>query len=743
MSRILLSVLLLALASTSLAQAPANDECANATVITVSTNSTCNNSVFATTLDATQSLAPCAGTTAEDVWFQFTATDVSQVIKLSPSGLLLGVVEVFSGSCGSLTSIGCFSAHVNDLEFRRAVSGLTIGNTYFIRVYANYPDGGAFSLCIFPPSPNDECTGAIDIPLNTGLDWTSYTTGNNHNNSATGTGCLTNNLADGWFRFTAQDTVQLIHMTAPNAISSANTFVQVYSGSCGSLTLMQGMRYDGFSADCFYPGRSDGYYTLRGLTPGNTYFIKVVQNMYLTAASTTDFNIAIGNVPANDGFTGAQDITVNAGTDCVSKTTGNFRNASPTAGITHNCTNIYGIDLWYKFTATAARHIIAANFYNTVQNPGYQIYYLDAGILQPLVCGSGSDPYSFNDLTSLTPGTVYYIRVNAQATYFTDRFFDFCITTPGATAANDDCAAAPTIPLNQEILSGIRGSTFTTGMFTGCNTTGTAPRDVWYTFTPAANTSAVLQFVLPGANTGMGIEVHTGSCGTLTRIACSNAASHITDLHFTANAGITHYVRIYEFGAGSSNVPFLLSFTQFAPLPVTITAFKAAYTTNGSVKLTWNTEEESRINYYDVERSSNGIQFNQVTRVNARNVAAPSEYVAEDLSPAAGISYYRLKIVDVDGKVEYSKTVKMDTDGSFTGNLKVSRQGNFIQIHNNNADFKNVTLNIFTATGQKIYSAPKRLTAGVNSIAVPGKVDQPLFIQLVTDDNVARTFKVF
>src|SRR5688500_18753901 len=138
MSRFLLSLLLIAVTATSVAQAPANDECANATPITVSTNSTCNNSVFATTLDATQSLAPCAGSTAEDVWFQFTATDVSQVIKLNPSGLLLGVVEVFSGSCGSLTSIGCFSAHVNDLEFRRAVSGLTIGNTYFIRVYANF-----------------------------------------------------------------------------------------------------------------------------------------------------------------------------------------------------------------------------------------------------------------------------------------------------------------------------------------------------------------------------------------------------------------------------------------------------------------------------------------------------------------------------------------------------------------------------------------------------------------------------
>ena len=83
MSRFLLSLLLIAVTATSVAQAPANDECANATPITVSTNSTCNNSVFATTLDATQSLAPCAGSTAEDVWFQFTATDVSQALNLT------------------------------------------------------------------------------------------------------------------------------------------------------------------------------------------------------------------------------------------------------------------------------------------------------------------------------------------------------------------------------------------------------------------------------------------------------------------------------------------------------------------------------------------------------------------------------------------------------------------------------------------------------------------------------------
>ena len=151
------------------------------------------------------------------------------------------------------------------------------------------------------------------------------------------------------------------------------------------------------------------------------------------------------------------------------------------------------------------------------------------------------------------------------------------------------------------------------------------------------------------------------------------------------------------------------------------------------------------VKYYDIERSIDGIQFNQIALIPARNTSNPSEYAQEDLSPFAGASYYRLKIVQQDGKIDYSKMekVNIDTDGSFTANLQVGRQGTSIVINNKNSDFKNVTLNIYTATGQRIYSAPQHLTGGVNRISVPAKTSQPLFIQIVTGTNEAKTFKIF
>ncbi|HEX6428568.1 MAG TPA: hypothetical protein VF008_12815 [Niastella sp.] len=696
-------------------------------------------------------MAPCAGSSAKDVWFQFTATDTVQVIQLYSNNLMNPVIEIFSGSCGSLTSIACHNAPLENNLTRKTITGLTIGNSYYIRVYGNYATGGFFTLCIVQPAANDECGGAIEIPVNAGTSWTSYTNGNNHANFASGTGCITTNRGDGWFKFTAQDSVQLIHMTGPSSTNfSWNTRIQVYEGICGSLTQISGMRYDGLLTNCFFPGTSDGYYALRGLTAGNTYYISVLQDMSYSQNNSGTFNIAISNVPTNDGITGAQEIPVNAGTTCTSKVTGNFRNASPTIGVTHNCGqyySFYGTDLWYKFTATSSRHLIAADFYTAVQNPGFQIYYMNNGNLQPVTCGVGNNTY-FTDLTSLTPGTVYYIRVKTASGYFTDRFFDLCITTPGTIPANDACSAAQTIALSQQSLSTISGATFTPGMNTGCNFTGGSAIDVWYTFTPSVNTSALLQFVIPNtgnysSNNNLGIEVHTGACGALTRINCANInAQTNTNLNFTANVGTTYYVRIFSFNSAQTT-PFLLSLIDFVSLPVTITTFEAEHTRHGSVKITWNVQEEAKINYYDIERSTNGIQFNKIARIPARNLTNPSEYGSEDLSPLNGISYYRLKIVDRDEKIEYSKIVKVNIDGSFIGNLQVGRQGNSILINNRNTEFKNITLNIYSVTGQRLYSAPNRLTAGVNRIYVPGKSNQPLFIHIITEDNEAKTFKTF
>jgi len=89
-------------------------------------------------------------------------------------------------------------------------------------------------------------------------------------------------------------------------------------------------------------------------------------------------------------------------------------------------------------------------------------------------------------------------------------------------------------------------------------------------------------------------------------------------------------------------------------LPVTLTDFIA--TKKGAeVLLTWRTSNELNSKYFEVERSTDNNHWHYLGRVNAYGTStAVNEYGLIDDKPAAGVNYYRLKQIDIDGKISYS-----------------------------------------------------------------------------------------
>jgi gliding motility-associated-like protein len=136
--------------------APVNDNCENATSITPSATTTCTSSVAGTVACASESpqANSCAGTgDDDDVWYKFTATANMHIVKLTNvAGSVTDMYfSVYSGTCGALTSIGCSDADSLTL------SGMIIGQTYYIRVYT-YTTGAqttTFNICVasIPPPP--------------------------------------------------------------------------------------------------------------------------------------------------------------------------------------------------------------------------------------------------------------------------------------------------------------------------------------------------------------------------------------------------------------------------------------------------------------------------------------------------------------------------------------------------------------------------------------------------------------
>lgn len=92
-----------------------------------------------------------------------------------------------------------------------------------------------------------------------------------------------------------------------------------------------------------------------------------------------------------------------------------------------------------------------------------------------------------------------------------------------------------------------------------------------------------------------------------------------------------------------------------AALDVTLISFDAAHKL-GKVNLKWTTASETDNDYFEVQRSTDARQWMAVARVKgAGTVTSVKNYTGTDLNPLPGISYYRLKIVDLAGKADYSR----------------------------------------------------------------------------------------
>ncbi|MCE3227858.1 MAG: hypothetical protein K0S32_2409 [Bacteroidetes bacterium] len=112
----------------------------------------------------------------------------------------------------------------------------------------------------------------------------------------------------------------------------------------------------------------------------------------------------------------------------------------------------------------------------------------------------------------------------------------------------------------------------------------------------------------------------------------------------------------------NDNIRFTIATTNVTqtPLPIELTAFNAI-AKDKRVEISWSTASEKNNDYFTIERSKDAVSFETVSLVkSAGNNGSMNEYYEVDYSPSAGISYYRLKQTDKDGKVSYSQVIPVN-----------------------------------------------------------------------------------
>jgi|GEM_PF-769380 hypothetical protein len=146
-------------------------------------------------------------------------------------------------------------------------------------------------------------------------------------------------------------------------------------------------------------------------------------------------------------------------------------------------------------------------------------------------------------------------------------------------------------------------------------------------------------------------------------------------------------------------------------LPVTLLSF-AAERTPGGVKLDWKTSSEKNSAYFEVQRSTDGRDYQSIAVVNAmQNSQAVQEYHFTDVAAPAGTLYYRLKMTDQDGSFRYSNT-RIIRDGEQAG----AGEGKVTLMPNPVMSGQQVALqyegNAFNGTYQVINTAGQTVTFG-------------------------------
>jgi glucose/arabinose dehydrogenase len=108
---------------------------------------------------------------------------------------------------------------------------------------------------------------------------------------------------------------------------------------------------------------------------------------------------------------------------------------------------------------------------------------------------------------------------------------------------------------------------------------------------------------------------------------------------------------------------YLVTAPPGAPLPVTLLNFQAQ-SGNGVVNLSWQTTFEQNLRQFDVEFSEDNIDFALAGTVPALNNIRGETYRFDHTVFNKQRVYYRLKMVDLDGSVEYSRTITLDITGT-------------------------------------------------------------------------------
>jgi len=153
-------------------------------------------------------------------------------------------------------------------------------------------------------------------------------------------------------------------------------------------------------------------------------------------------------------------------------------------------------------------------------------------------------------------------------------------------------------------------------------------------------------------------------------------------------------------------------------VPVTMLSFDAVRS-GKSNNLTWTTNNEINSSKFEIERSTNGINYVSIGSVNAiGNGASKQSYRFMDVNPAKGNNYYRIKSIDLDNSYKLSVVRNVKNLGFVEMMINPNPVASTMNISLEAEVSEKATIVITDLSGRKVYNGTTNVIAGSNNIPV-------------------------
>ena len=204
----------------------------------------------------------------------------------------------------------------------------------------------------------------------------------------------------------------------------------------------------------------------------------------------------------------------------------------------------------------------------------------------------------------------------------------------------------------------------------------------------------------------------TTSAGTITEasptINISKVTSPIRSCDSRLAVGVSNAIT-WNFSANVSGDVVYYVMTGVNSLPIELLNFTAFTQEDKTIRAEWITTSQTNNDYFTIERSKDASSFEPVgTIAGAGTTTRQQEYSFVDDHPYKGISYYRLRQTDYDGKSEafYWKAVHLKEDDEGQLHLDIATNpvidGN-LSIDLSDNSLTGVLLQIIDVTGKIVY----------------------------------------